>query len=128
MAHKGVAGISLCTSNPSEVILEGVALYSREVLHRWDTFDLIVCASKANGYLISGNTDKGTVLFDLSVPRNVDPNIGAKVYNIDQLISNKGEEPVLEQCEALIWDNIHRLSQIYRLKSNCSVCSSAYVN
>jgi glutamyl-tRNA reductase len=125
LMHRNVENISLCTTDPSQVKLEGVRLFNREILKRWDEFDLIVSATKASGYLISGKTDKETTLFDLSVPRNVDPNIGAKLYNIDQLIQERLPTPFVEQCEDLIWDQVARLSEIYRLKRSYTLRSSS---
>lgn len=117
LSHKGVTDISLSTSSPHQVVLAGVSIFSREILNDWGQFDLVVCASKADGYLISGKSDRGTTLFDLSVPRNVDPSVGAKLYNIDQLVEHRKEEAPIEECETLLWENVNRLSQIYRLKN-----------
>lgn len=117
LMHKGVKDISLCTKNPAAVRLEAVHVRNRSELDRWQEYDVIVCASKADGYLITGQSNRSHVIFDLSVPRNVDPEVGAKLYNIDQLIDQKGSGYHLERCEALVWENVIKLTRIYRLKT-----------
>lgn len=119
LMHKGIEGFSLCTRNPAAVRLEGVDLRDRSVLDRWQEYELIVCASKAEEYLIQGKGDACHCIFDLSVPRNVDPEVGktARLYNIDQLIGQKGEAHPFERCEALLWENVVRLTRIYRIKT-----------
>jgi glutamyl-tRNA reductase len=119
LTHKGVKNISLCTRNPMQVWIEGVRVVSRSVLSQWQEYDVIVCASKADDYLIRGEGRENQVIFDLSVPRNVDPKVGALVYNIEEvnrLIEQKGAAHSLEQCEAFIWENVIKLIRIYRLK------------
>lgn len=118
LTHKGVMNLTLCTRDPNSVNLEGVLLADRRVLNHWQEFDVIVCASKANGYLISGEGTKNHVIFDLSVPRNVDPLVGAKLYNIDQLIEQNNEVEQLEMCEAFLWENVLKLTRIYRAKTS----------
>ena len=117
LTHKGVEGFSLCTRNPASVDLEGVRAYDRSVLSRWQEYDIIVCASKAEGFLITGPSEARHCLFDLSVPRNVDPEVGktATLYNIDQLTEWKGVSR-LDESESLLWENVVRLTQIYRAK------------
>ncbi len=120
LIHKGVKNISLCTQNPMQVWVEGVRVVSRKVLSVWQEYDVIVCASKADDYLIRGEGREGQVIFDLSVPRNVDPNVGALVYNIEEvnmLIEQKEAAHSLEQCEAFIWENVVKLVRIYRIKT-----------
>lgn len=115
LMHKGINRLALCTKNPAVIKMEGVDVYDRKVLHQWQEFDLIVSASKADDYLIQGQ-GRGQVIFDLSVPRNVDPEVGnsTTLYNIDQLKQDNFQS--LEQCEALLLDNVLRLVKIYRSK------------
>jgi len=119
LMHKGVVDISLCTKNPAAVKLENVHVCNRSVLNRWQTYDVIVCASQAENYLIRGQGHSGHFLFDLSVPRNVDPEVGksAVLYNIDQLIEEQGTSRCFERCEALIWENAVKLARIYCTKT-----------
>ena len=106
-----------------QVWVEGVRVVSRNVLAQWQEYDIIVCASKADDYLIRGEGRKSQVtqvIFDLSVPRNVDPKVGALVYNIEEvnrMIEQKEAAHSLEQCEAFIWENVVKLLRIYRIKT-----------
>ena len=121
LTHKGVENISLCTR--SDIHLEGVRVCGRDELGHWRNYDVIVCASKANGYLISGQSNRSHTIFDLSVPRNVDPDTGATLYNIDQCIDPRGA-PHLERCEALVREEVVKLTRIYLKTSRGSGRSS----
>jgi len=112
LMHKGVRDISLCTRSAPQ--LEGIRICGRSELDYWQNYDVIVCASTANGYLITGQSDRSHTIFDLSVPRNVDPAVGAKLYNIDQLTLPK-EAP--ECGKALVWEEVVKLTRLYRLKT-----------
>jgi glutamyl-tRNA reductase len=109
LTHKKVP-FTLCTRNP-----EGAHAVDRSELDRWQQYDLIVCASKAEGFLITGQ-GRGQVIFDLSVPRNVDPAVGetTRLYNIDQLMQGERRDGMLEE---LVWEHVIRLAQIYRFKN-----------
>lgn len=112
LMHKNIRNFTFCTKNPEQV--EGAC--NRSVLERWQEYDVIVCASKAEGYLIRGKGESHHLIFDLSVPRNVDPQVGESVtlYNIDQFSEQNREE---ERYEALLWENVVRLWRIYAAKT-----------
>ncbi len=120
LEHKGVNNLTLCTRDPTKVHVEQVHVVGRDVLRNWQHYDVIVCASKSDDYLISGNGNEDHVIFDLSVPRGVDPQTGARVYNIEELnqrIEQKRSMVHLEASEDFIWENVVRLTQIYRMKA-----------
>jgi glutamyl-tRNA reductase len=120
LKHRGMKGMTLCTQNPSRIQIDQVKVVSREVLENWQDYDLIVCASKAEKYLIGGKCDRKVVIFDLSVPRNVDPTTQAIVYNIEQInqmIAAKQIGHTLEEREAYIRDYVLKLIRIYRFKT-----------
>jgi len=119
LSHKQVKGIALCTRWPTQVNIEGIYIFDRSELSRLQEYDVIVCASKSESYLITGGVRPNQCIFDLSVPRNVDPEVGkvATLYNIDQLIEQRDDKPLLERCEELIWANVIKLARIYRLKT-----------
>ncbi len=120
LMHKGVVDLTLSTRNPAQVQMEGVQIVGRSVLERWQEFDVIVCASKADDYLITKQKGGNSIIFDLSVPRNVDPCVEALVYNIEQvnlLIKRGGSTQTLEQKENCIWANVVKLTQLYALKN-----------
>lgn len=117
LIHKGVEEISLCTRDPSEVHIEGIAVLDRTVLEKWFEYDIVVCATKADDYLISGDSEKGTIIFDLSVPRNVDPQVGSILYNIEEVSRFIEQRQTPDELESLIWDHVCRLASIYRIKT-----------
>ncbi|HSX10169.1 MAG TPA: hypothetical protein VLF94_00410 [Chlamydiales bacterium] len=119
LMHKGVRRFSLCTRYPASVRLEEVHVYDRSVLDRWQEFDLIVCASQSERFLIVGEGEPRHSIFDLSVPRNVDPEVGksSTLYNIDQLVGHNGSMHDLERREDLLWEHVVRLTRIFRIKT-----------
>ncbi|MBX7066798.1 MAG: glutamyl-tRNA reductase [Parachlamydiales bacterium] len=120
LLHKGVSQITLATRSPGNVDVEGIRVVDRSILSHWGHFDVIVCAGSSDGYLIQGQGHERHIIFDLSVPRNVDPNVGAKLYNIEQInqwIAEHQNTHLLGEAESMIWQNVIRLSRIYRIKT-----------
>lgn len=118
--HKGIRMMALCTKDPLAVCMEGVRAYDRRILENWQQFDIVVCASKSDRYLIAGEANKPCTVFDLSVPRNVDPDVAksATLYNIEQIHQRlQKKQGCLNESERLIWENAVRLAQIYRIKT-----------
>lgn len=132
LLHKGIHRFAFCTRDPSSVRFENISLYDRSILSRWQEFDLIVCASKAEEFLIHGTSSWNNLIFDLSVPRNVDPEVGlsASLWNIEQVNAiieqkRKAQTDCLERCHSLVWQQVIRLARIYRLKAERSSFSSS---
>jgi glutamyl-tRNA reductase len=121
LLHKGISCFFLCTTRPEQVQLERAIVYGREALNDWPSYDLIVCASQSVHYLIAGE-GRGGVIFDLSVPRNVDPRTrGVKLMNIEQIHQvieklQKKQREGIDECEAFIEQSALRLSSLYRKK------------
>lgn len=125
LLHKGIKTLSFITKNPSSVCFDPASIYGREELERWREYDLIVCASKSDHYLIEGSSEKEHLIFDLSVPRTVDPKVGnslsVQLFNIEQVNQRieqqrRAQTECLEKCETLVWENVVRLARIYREK------------
>jgi glutamyl-tRNA reductase len=112
LAHKGISEITLCT-RAVDLVYPNVV--GREELKHWQSYDIVVAASSSDDYLIRGE-GASQMIFDLSVPRNVDPEVGktTTLYNIDELTHL---EPVEGEFSDLIWENVIKLSQIYQLKT-----------
>ncbi|PIS02027.1 MAG: glutamyl-tRNA reductase [Chlamydiae bacterium CG10_big_fil_rev_8_21_14_0_10_42_34] len=119
LQHKDVQNISICTRYLDAVKLEGIHLSDRNALNEWQQFDVIVCASRSEKYLIKGQGSMRHWIFDLSVPRNVDPEVGksTNLYNIDELIERNEPLHKIEACEALVRSNVTKLARIYRVKT-----------
>ncbi len=126
LLHKKIKGFSFVTTNPSAVSFEHAFVHGRSELNRWREYDFIVCASRADGYLIQGSSAKEHLIFDLSVPRTVDPAVGnslsVQLFNIEQVDQRieqqrREQNDYLEKCEALVWENVVRLARIYKQKA-----------
>lgn len=122
LAHRGVRNITFCTRSPEKV--QSWSARGREELSRWPCYDLISCASASNDFLIRGMGKTGTLLFDLSVPRNIDPRVatrGAHLYNIEQIgqIIEKQKSTTsfrLQEIEGDLRRNALLLARLYRDK------------
>jgi glutamyl-tRNA reductase len=86
LLQRGIRNFSLVTQNPDSVCIPGAVAFGREELAEWHKYDLIVCAASSDRYLLFGEGRADQIIFDVSVPRNVDPKIrGVKLYNIEEL-------------------------------------------
>ena len=124
LQHKGVLDLTLSTRDPSRVFVSQVRVLGRDAIKKWQRYDVIVSGSKSEEYLITGSGSPHHVIFDLSVPRGVDPDVGARVYNIEELNQRiELKELQLQRgiCEDFIWENVIRLSQIYRKKTRAGL-------
>jgi glutamyl-tRNA reductase len=125
LMKKGVQNFSLCTKKPDAVHLAGCTPCDRSELQRWNEYDLIICAASSDRYLISGRSDRAHVIFDLSVPRNVDPQVASLttlLYNIEEVNGWMERKRALQTdqltfCDDLIWRQTLLLSRIYRQKT-----------
>jgi|GEM_PF-401166 glutamyl-tRNA reductase len=123
LLRKGMTHLTFCTQKPDSVHYLGCNVIGREVLEMWDGFDLIICASKAGNYLIRRPSTFRRLIFDLSVPRNVDPKMGqiSQLYNMEQInnlieTSGRAQQAGFTQCEAFVKQYVIRLARIYREK------------
>ena len=107
--------------------LDSEGIFGREILSDWDRYDLIFSASKSSDYLLKAKKalSKRRLIFDLSVPRNVDPEIGEDphtlLFNIEQLDGMASEMSfpqleILNHCEARVKSHALRLCASYRIK------------
>ncbi len=121
--RRGIRKMALCTNKPDSIQLPHVSVAGREVLSSWHAFDLILCASKAGEYLIKGFGMPGRLVFDLSVPRNVDPCVGqlSQLYNMEQVnayIESHRQQHVvhLRESEEFLRNYVLDLARIYKNK------------
>lgn len=107
---------------------EGVKVLVWEELEQWESFDLTIFGTKSPDFLISSASPMGgrRVIIDLSVPRNVDPQLGRHkqitLLNVDQLsrMVERGQrmrasELVHLETEA-IGSVVERQMMIFKLK------------
>ncbi len=103
-----------------------------EVIRKWDTFDVVISAAHHNGYILNESASASkTVIFDLSIPRNVDPHLGKHplihLYNIDQIGSiaqraGKRVEKEILFCENVVDNIVERQFTLYH-KNRVRRCS-----
>jgi glutamyl-tRNA reductase len=99
--QRGVLNFTLSTRYPQNVAIQGAQVCGREALAHWHEYDLIICAASSDRYLLSGQGRTGQIIFDLSVPRNVSPEIqGVQLFNIETL------NQWIEQRRALQFDQV----------------------
>lgn len=120
--RKGVKDLTFCSRHPEHVL--GIEARGREALSSWREYDVISCATQADTFLIRGSVPdhKKHLIFDLSVPRNVDPSVeseSVKLFNmaqINRLIVQNKDPLILEMAETFLEENVSRLSYLYREK------------
>ncbi len=126
LRRRGREQFTLITQNPASVSLPGTVVLGYEAVAGWPLYDWIICASAHDRFLISGETKRRHAIFDLSVPRNVDPSIGEMegiwLYNIEQIDDWIEEKKVrhtgqMALLDALVRQEAIRLASIFRLKN-----------
>jgi len=128
---KGVEQMTLCSRSPhlaKEIAdREGIDLLLWERLSDWHTFPLVICGSNAPYYLISGPQEilQTRLIFDLGVPRNVDPSLGCyprlSLLNIEELgyfleAGQRKNSLEISRAEVFIQERVHHYLQTFRQK------------
>ncbi len=117
LMHKKVENITLCTRSASQVKIEGLQVGDRRLLDEWQKYGIIVCAANGSEYLIRGKGRSSQILFDLSVPRGIDPAVEARIYNIEEInswIEENQSAYTSEKGESFIRERVVRLSRLFR--------------
>lgn len=132
--RKGIENITLCTrslfSAQEMAQKEGLNLLSWEKLSTWKNYPLVICASNAPHYIVSpSHVEAGSsrLVFDLSVPRNVDPSLSRHpqltLINMEQLsgmIESRQSKNAIEidRAQSIILEGVHRYVQSFQQKEN----------
>ncbi|SRR5581483_5046862 len=132
--RRGVDKITLCTrslfSAHAMAEKEGWKLLSWEKLSQWKDYPLVICASNAPHYIVSslGEEIEGTrLVFDLGVPRNVDPSLSRHpkltLINMEQLgemIASRQSKNAMDinRAESIIQRGVYRYVQSFHQKEN----------
>jgi glutamyl-tRNA reductase len=133
---KGIDNLSLCTRgivSAHELSQEyDLALLEWSKIPGWQGFDLVICGTNQHEYLIypeqMGQTypAKNKAIFDLSMPRNVDPRLSRDplitLLNIEELgsfIDKKQQRHLVEiaQSEAYIRNAVERQLELFERKN-----------
>lgn len=114
LAQMGATRWVFCTRYPEKAMAKAVG---REELERWREYDWISCATRSDSFLVAGESDKSHLIFDLSMPRTVNPAVSSSrevtLWNIEEITREKKhiQNSDLERCEAFIRENAFRLYQ-----------------
>lgn len=119
--QKGCEKITLCTRmTTGEFPVVNVIHW--EGLEMWSSYDVVVCGTHHDRFVIDAPQKEmeETLLFDLSVPRNVNPVLARhpqlKLYNIDQIgeiARKKKDAKEILLCENVIEKAVIRQMQLF---------------
>ncbi len=142
LKQKGFTNITLCNRTDSVAeeyaAAHDVAAMPWKDFCRWGEFDWIIAGTKAQEPLIDKDSIPDDligkkVIFDLSVPRNIDPNVTQdpriKLWNIDQLnnmLQNRREKMnnILNSAEQVVAESTD--NYLHRFKTRESARQSYY--
>lgn len=131
---KGISSLTLCTrysENTKAFLDEGIEIVDWSVLPRWQAWDVIICATQHHDYLLKeehseeNSFSEKHLIFDLSVPRNVDPRLGhypyLHLFNMEQISQIVDAERRLhlgevDAAQCLIAQAVERQLEIYQEK------------
>ncbi len=91
--ERRIKELTLCTRSPESAKHLGIQAVGIEKLAAWRDYDIVVCGTKQSDYLITAkgvkSKGKSQVIFDLSIPRAVEPLLGrhpeVHLFNIEEL-------------------------------------------
>src|ERR1700722_3846232 len=121
--RKGINNITLCTRSISSAKAmtenEGLSLLPWEKLADWQQHSVVICGSNAPHAIIArpGMNVRTRLIFDLCIPRNVDPSLSRhpqlillNMEEITALIERKQQKNLLEinRAEILILEAVQR--------------------
>lgn len=125
--QKGIENITFCNRSHKKA-LEKIKLLSWDQFDQWGDFDLAIFGTKCPDFIISKPPPacRWKLVIDLSVPRNVDPQIGRQkeitLLNVDQLNRLVDRKRRIKAAELaylksdIIADAVERQVAIFKLK------------
>lgn len=141
--RKGCTNLTLCTRMRQVSIIPQIPVCGWEELIHWTQYDAIICGTNHDQYILDTvhlaryPLKRKMILFDLSVPRNIDPKLSSHpficLYNIDHLgniIQKKKEnsQKEISLCENAIQQVVERQISLYyeRRKRQSKQCETIY--
>lgn len=122
---KGYQSLFLCTRT-EKLPFSSVKLKGWEEIKKWTEYDVVISGTYHENYVLYPcSIDRPIALFDLGVPRNIDPRLSyhpnIRLYNIDDLgqmanQTKKTSEKQVQLCEALIEKRVERQMELFRKK------------
>lgn len=131
--QKGLKEMHICnrtdaTSHHHAAQIKAAALPWQSLKSTWQTYPWIICATKSPYYLLheKEQSNQKTLLIDLAVPRNIDPDLNSsscKVLNIDDLnlLLDKRKALLQQQithAEVLLTNAVKRSLALFRTKES----------
>lgn len=132
IARKTPHCLQLCTRAPHSVDegASGVEVLGWDKLHLWKDADIVICGTHHNEFVIKRedafcSTVKARWIFDLGMPRNVDPKMTfhphINLFNIEQLaevVKQKQQKLAIEKgiCESWLRASVERYILSYQEK------------
>ena len=127
--RKGDEDLTLCTRS-EKVPFPSIKLKEWESLDNWFDYDVVIAGTYHHEYILKQNRaledlKSQTVLFDLGVPRNIDPGLKSHpllhLYNIDELSqmtnrAKKTSEKEIQLCETMVEKAVERQIELFHLK------------
>lgn len=121
----GHTNISLINRTPTQI--EGLRSFPWEKRSTWSQFDWVIVGTKAKDYVLPSQVGhkKKILIHDLSVPSNVDPNLGhhpeITLMNIDEINKTLEQQQkqihhLLSKAESFVQSASQRQTQIFRAK------------
>ncbi|NGX51680.1 MAG: Glutamyl-tRNA reductase [Chlamydiae bacterium] len=119
---KGCREMVLCTRMAIDS-LPSLAVVDWTGLKEWHRFDVVICGTYHEEYVLDAVEGEisPTLLFDLSVPRTIHPDLGKhpqiSLYNIDQIgeiFQKKRGEKEIALCEDLIEKAVTRQMHLFK--------------
>lgn len=117
--------LSLCTRT-NNTPFSAIQLQTWKTCEKWFEYDAVISGTYHHEYIIRKASPKRSVaLFDLGVPRNIDPALAhhpkIQLYNIDTLSqmanqSKKTSEKEIQLCETMLEKNVHRQVELFHRK------------
>lgn len=129
--RKGVKKMTLCTrsliSAKTMAEKEELSLLPWEKLSLWQEYPVVVCGSNASHFIVDRPQENlhTRLIFDLSIPRNVDPHLSKhpqlillNMERLTALIEKKQEKNLIEihRAEGLILEGVQRYHYAFRQK------------
>jgi len=120
--QKGCHQLTLCT-RMRQGEFSNLKVTHWDKLSEWDCYDVVICGTNHDSFVIDkpGKQLEDTLLFDLSVPRNINPSLAKHpkltLYNIDQIgeiARKKKDEKEILLCENVIEKAVERQMKLFK--------------
>lgn len=106
----------------------GCSFFPWQKFHDLSSFDGVICSSRSDGYLIDQKirSNKPILIFDLSMPRNVHPDVSLipniSLYNLQMLdnlqrLKREKYQQAQHIAENMLLDEVDKLWEIYQEKT-----------